>query len=201
MAHPEIVRKSGRGTAELTKNKAADTYSYTPGDNDEFKLYFRDTYPSYDLYTVRIDNRKAEPVKNKFASFMQRNSKPKDPTDFEADRFVLAGTFYGPANFVFEGNEVRYLHNTIQYPSDVTIDGKPWDDLKKPFRLDASPLGMAHPDILEISGPYSASLRHVSDRRLEVSFQLTTTLIGDQLRLTLASRKNPVQTPASGGGR
>ena len=72
--------------------------------------------------------------------------------------------------------------------------------MSKPFKLDASPLGMAHPDILEIRGPYSAYLRHVNDNRLELTFRLTSSLTGDQLSLTLASRKKPVQPSASASG-
>ena len=200
--NPEIIAMKGRDTAKLTR-KPAGTYSYKPGDEDEFELVIKDkySYPSVDFYEIRIDSRKADPVQNQATSFMQRNSAPNDPADYEAGRFVLTGKFFGQADFVFEGNEVRYLHNTIEYPTGVTIDGKPWDDLKKPFKLDASPLGMAHPDILEIQGPYSAYLRHVSDKRLELTFKLTSSLTGDQLRLTLASRKNPVQPSVSGNGR
>ena len=202
-ANPEIVGMKGRDTAKLTR-KPAGTYSFTPGDEDEFELVIKDkySYPSADLYEIRIDSRKPEPVKNKFASLMQRNSKPNDPADFEAGRFVLEGTFYAPSNFVFEGNEVRYLQNSVKVPTEVTIDGKPWDDLSKPFKLDASPLRMAHPDILEIKGPYTALLRHVNDRRLEVTIEVGTSQDGDPIRLILASRKNPPEkTPAKENGR
>ena len=201
--NPEIVEMKGRDSAKLTR-KPAKTYSYKPGDEDEFELVIKDKYsnPAVDLYEIKIDSRKADPIQNQATSFMQRNSAPNDPADFEAGRFVLKGTFFGQADFVFEGSEVRYLHNNkCEDPAGVTIDGKSWDDLSKPFKLDASPLGMAHPDILEIQGPYSAYLRHVNDKRLEVTFKLTPSLVGDQLRLTLASRKKPVQPSASGNGR
>ncbi|MBP5586809.1 MAG: hypothetical protein J6Y92_10710 [Lentisphaeria bacterium] len=203
LLNPEIVEIKGRDTATLTR-KPARTYSYKPGDEDEFELVIKDKYsnPAVDLYEITIDSRKADPIQNQATSFMQRNSAPNDPADFEAGRFVLKGTFFGQADFVFEGNEVRYLHNNkCEDPAGVTIDGKSWDDLKKPFRLNASPLKMAHPDILEIQGPYSAYLRHVNDNRLEVTFKLTSSLTGDQLRLTLAPRKKPLQPSTPGNGR
>lgn len=204
LANPDILEMKGRGTAELTRQEpVSDTYLYRPGDDDEFKLVITDkyAYPSADLYEIKIDSRKAPPVKNKYSTFMAGDSEPKDPADFEAGRFILAGTFYGPANFICEGNEIRYLHQAIGYPSNVTINGNPWPDLKKPFRLDASPLGMKNPDLLEVSGPNAVILNHVNDRRLEFFFHASTPSQGEFFRIVIASRKNPPQTAAAGDGR
>ena len=48
---------------------------------------------------------------------------------------TLKGTFDGRGVFVFEGNTIRYKHETHLEPVNVTVDGTPWDDLKTPFAL------------------------------------------------------------------
>ena len=128
----------------------------------------------------------------------------KASAESEEITLTIEGTIQG-GRFFFKEKTIQFdTLNKYYMPSkDFIVNGKKWEDLSKPFKLDASPLRMAHPDILEIRGPYSAYLRHVNDNRLEVTFKLTPSLVGDQLSLTLASLKNPVQpsAPASGNGR
>lgn len=52
---------------------------------------------------------------------------------------TLKGTFDGRGVFVFEGNTIRYKHETHLEPVNVTVDGTPWDDLKTPFALGFTP--------------------------------------------------------------
>lgn len=76
-ANPEIIEMKGRGTAELTRRKpVSSTYRYQPGDDDEFELVIKDVYPSFDLYEIRIDSRRAQPLSGRSASIMQRNTEP-----------------------------------------------------------------------------------------------------------------------------
>lgn len=52
---------------------------------------------------------------------------------------TLEGTFDGQDNFVFMGNTIRFRHISYQKPTGVTVDGKPWENLDEPFRLDFTP--------------------------------------------------------------
>ena len=52
---------------------------------------------------------------------------------------TLEGTFDGRDNFDFEENTIRLRHLSFQMPTGVTVDGKPWVDLTKPFELDYTP--------------------------------------------------------------
>ena len=52
---------------------------------------------------------------------------------------TLEGTFDGQDNFDFIGNTIRFRHISFQKPTGVTVDGKPWADLSKPFELDLAP--------------------------------------------------------------
>ncbi len=52
---------------------------------------------------------------------------------------TLEGTFDGQDNFDFIGNTIRFRHISFQKPTGVTVDGKPWADLNKPFELDLAP--------------------------------------------------------------
>ena len=52
---------------------------------------------------------------------------------------TIEGKIYGGI-FEFEGNTIRF-NNMIFYdwPEDITVDGKPWTDVTKPFELDYTP--------------------------------------------------------------
>ena len=56
---------------------------------------------------------------------------------------TLEGNYKGQVKFVFTGDTIRYEHRTIPpiypYPTDVTVDGKPWTDLDQPFKLGFTP--------------------------------------------------------------
>ena len=54
-------------------------------------------------------------------------------------KLVLAGTFDGAGTFTFIGNRITYRHSTFDPPEKVTVNGKAWEDLKKPFELDFIP--------------------------------------------------------------
>ena len=61
---------------------------------------------------------------------------------------TLKFTVKGPARgtFTFSGDEITYRHvvrpgriGENKYPEDVTVDGKPWEDLQRPFKLGFTP--------------------------------------------------------------
>ena len=52
---------------------------------------------------------------------------------------TLKGNFDGLGVFVFEENTIRYRHEQHLEPVNVTVDGKPWPDLKKLFTLGFTP--------------------------------------------------------------
>jgi hypothetical protein len=54
---------------------------------------------------------------------------------------VMEGKVYDGV-FTFEGNKITYFHRNAWgplLPEDITVDGKPWKDLTKPFELDYTP--------------------------------------------------------------
>ncbi|MBR3505949.1 MAG: hypothetical protein IKO02_02750 [Lentisphaeria bacterium] len=67
-----------------------------------------------------------------FAASAQSDA-PKEVT------LTLEGTFDGQDNFDFIGNTIRFRHVSYQKPTGVTVDGKLWADLSKPFELDLAP--------------------------------------------------------------
>ena len=86
-----------------------------------------------------------------------RNTAPslatQRPVETGANETTLSieGNIYGGV-FVFEGNTIRF-DNRIFYnlPEDITVDGKPWKDITKPFELDYTP-DFAKAGILEKEG-------------------------------------------------
>ena len=65
---------------------------------------------------------------------------------------TIEGKIYGGI-FGFEGNTIRF-NNMIFYdwPEDITVDGKPWTDVTKPFKLDYTP-DFSQAGILGKDGP------------------------------------------------
>lgn len=64
----------------------------------------------------------------------------KEPAGQEIT-LVLEGKVYDGV-FTFEGNRIVYFHRNAWgplLPEDITVDGKPWKDLTKPFELDYTP--------------------------------------------------------------
>ena len=59
---------------------------------------------------------------------------------------VLKGTIDGEGTFVFQENRIEYKHSQFEYPTDMTVDGKPWRNLREPFELGFTPV----PDTAEI---------------------------------------------------
>ena len=45
----------------------------------------------------------------------------------------------GAGSFTFRDDKIFYEHFTWQYPTRVKINGRPWDDLNRPFELDCVP--------------------------------------------------------------
>ena len=69
-----------------------------------------------------------------FASFAQTNASAKP-----GETITLKGVFDGRGSFIFEGNTIQYWHLMSKFPTRVTVNGKPWTDLKMPFKLDFAP--------------------------------------------------------------
>ena len=52
---------------------------------------------------------------------------------------TLAGEIEGKGKFKLQSNRIEYdpdIQSPLAYPEDVTVNGKPWDDLHVPFYLD-----------------------------------------------------------------
>ena len=75
-----------------------------------------------------------------FVALAQSVAKPADKPETkaaqsEAGTIRLSGVIDGRGVFVFHGNTVEYRHEAYEQPTGISINGKSWDDLKKPFEL------------------------------------------------------------------
>ena len=57
----------------------------------------------------------------------------------DAAKIEFEGIIDGAGSFTFRGSKIYYEHFTWQYPSQVKINGKPWNDLNQPFDLGFTP--------------------------------------------------------------
>ena len=76
---------------------------------------------------------------------------------------VIEGVFDGQDSLVFEGNTIRLKHISYAEPTGVTVNGKPWEDLSKPFELGFTP-DFAKAAVVEKKGRGNVSLTVNSDR-------------------------------------
>ena len=80
-------------------------------------------------------------------------SVPKTEAKDSSENKEITLTIKGNINegiFVFEGNTIRFNNMMLRQPEEITVDGKPWKDLSKPFELDYTP-DFAKAGILETS--------------------------------------------------
>ena len=70
-----------------------------------------------------------------FAAFAQ-TAAPSDSVPEETS-VAIEGTIKG-GGFIFEGNTIRFV-NRWGYPSGVTVNGTPWEDVRTPFELGFTP--------------------------------------------------------------
>ena len=78
-------------------------------------------------------------------------------------RLILEGTFDGRGTFVFEGNTITYRHESGGKPADLKVNGRPWEDLSRPFRIAITP-DFAKAAIVEQEGRGSVELTNAPDR-------------------------------------
>ena len=81
-------------------------------------------------------------------------------------KIVFEGVIDGSGTFTFIGNRITYRHSTFDPPEKVTVNGKAWEDLKKPFELDFTP-DYDTMKVTEMTGRDYVSLR-ILDGRLEL---------------------------------
>ena len=62
-----------------------------------------------------------------------------EPASSKELTITLKGIFDGRGVFTFEGNKVTYRHWLYDRPTQVSINGVPWNDLNVPFVLDFTP--------------------------------------------------------------
>ena len=65
--------------------------------------------------------------------------KRKVPIPRGYEQIEFSGTIDGAGSFTFRGGKIHYEHFTWQYPTQVKINGKPWNDLDTPFDLGFTP--------------------------------------------------------------
>ena len=73
------------------------------------------------------------------------------PREYPAGTVSVEGIFGGRGRFVFEGDTIVYRHEDRWNPTNVRINGKNWDDLEKPFKLEFTP-DHEHAAILQQQG-------------------------------------------------
>ena len=106
-----------------------------------------------------------------------KNTNTKSAPESKEVALTIEGKIYGGV-FVFEGNTIRF-NNMVFYnrPEDITVDGKPWKDVAKPFELDYTPdFGKA--GILEKDGP---RMFYVDVTEKQFSLRIENTLPGNHI--------------------
>ena len=89
-------------------------------------------------------------------------SKVSDPASKEITLSLKGKIHRG--DFVFEGNTIRFrCLQEHKVPEDITIDGKPWGDLSKPFILDYTP-DFAKAGVLDKQGAVAVFVDVSKDR-------------------------------------
>jgi hypothetical protein len=59
---------------------------------------------------------------------------PDDSTDAHIKLMHITANVDGSGKFIFNGRNARYEHLNWSPPTNVMIDGKPWENLNQPFR-------------------------------------------------------------------
>jgi hypothetical protein len=77
---------------------------------------------------------------------------------------VLEGVLDGRGSFVVEENTIRHENSTGREPIRVTVNGKPWNDLSKPFELDFTPDYAVKAKLIETRGRIIPLLDSLSSR-------------------------------------
>ena len=96
------------------------------------------------------------------------NNVPFDPANAKPleegkKAIVLEGVFDGEGLFIFRGNRGIYRHTAFDMPEKVTVNGKPWNDLKKPFELDFIP-DYSKTNVSEMNGRNDIRLDYFRNR-------------------------------------
>ena len=92
-----------------------------------------------DLERRRIEQMQGQDQQGDIEKSAPASGTSKEPAGAGEVTLTLKGNFDGRGAFVFEGNTIRYQHEQNLEPVNVTVDGKPWPDLKKPFTLGFTP--------------------------------------------------------------
>ena len=78
-----------------------------------------------------------------FAATAQTGEKTTGPetkaAQSEEGTIKLSGVIDGRDRFIFRGDTVEFRHEAFEEPTGISINGKAWDDLKKPFELGFTP--------------------------------------------------------------
>ena len=85
-------------------------------------------------------------------------------------KIILTGQFFGNGTFSFEGDTIRYRHETREYPSGVTINEAIWGMPDKPFKLPFR-IETADFELKQTKGDRPAKLTKIGDERFEVFFK------------------------------
>lgn len=81
----------------------------------------------------------------------------------EKTTVVLEGTIDGKGTFTFRQDKITYQHAQFDYPTDITINGTPWNDLDEPFELGFEPV-FSTADVLEKKGRNTIRTTPFQDR-------------------------------------
>ena len=82
---------------------------------------------------------------------------------------ISSGVFDGSGTFTFSGNQIVYRHSTYDPPEKLTVNGRAWDNLNKPFELDFTP-DYATTNVAEMIGRDIIGIKYSQDKmELEIN--------------------------------
>ncbi|MBR4767724.1 MAG: hypothetical protein IK088_01985 [Lachnospiraceae bacterium] len=88
--------------------------------------------------------------KAKEKNLSEQKTEAEDSVENKEITLTIKGIIYG-GEFIFEGNTIRFSNMMVyRIPEDITVDGKRWKNLTKPFKLGYTP-DFAKAGILETS--------------------------------------------------
>lgn len=147
--------------------------------------------PDHIRLVLEVRNKGPKPAPVRIDLSTTTGKKPEtetgDPADFEDDRITMEGIIDGKGTFIFEGDTIRYRHELHDRPTAVSVNGKPWDDLDKPFELDFR-IGTERPGIMELKARNPVKLNRINEQRFELVFNDTDSSSAFY-HVTVATRK------------
>jgi hypothetical protein len=122
-----------------------------------------------DLDWIRLDSATGTANSQKTVNDVPFDPAGAKPVEEGKKAIVIEGVFDGAGTFTFSGNRIVYKHATYDPPDKLTVNGKAWNNLNKPFELDFTP-DYATTNVAEMNGRDIIGIKYSQDKmELEIN--------------------------------